>query len=124
MDVVVQETVREWHNAATDLVEFLSRRRRDPRALTPHVWGLIRRRVERLRRASAALSRVIQQIVDNPLIHFFPPVPPAHPTRYRPPSNEDVFLLGRPQIARANGPATWSVRANASSSEDEDPEDQ
>ena len=124
MDVVVQETVREWHDATTDLVGFLSTRRRDPRALTPHVWRLIRGKVERLRRATSALSQVLQRIVSNPLIHFFPPAPPTYPTRYRPPSDEDVFLLERPWIARADGPSTWSTGANASASEDENQSDQ
>jgi hypothetical protein len=122
MDVrtAVQEAVREWRNALTDLAEFLATRRRDPRALSPHVWSLIEAKVVRLLRAYGALGEAIQRITDNPLIHFFPPVPAENPPRFRPPSNEDAFLLARPWITRAHGSPTWSIDANASSSEDEE----
>jgi hypothetical protein len=122
MDVrtAVQEAVREWRNALTDLAEFLATRRRDPRALSPHVWSLIEAKVVRLLRAYGALGEAIQRITDNPLIHFFPPVPAENPPRFRPPSNEDAFLLARPGITRAHGSPTWSIDANASSSEDEE----
>jgi hypothetical protein len=68
----LEEAKSEWAEAQDDLVEFLMRRRYDPRPMNALVAGLVTQKIRRLTAASQLMQQRMIHILASPLVRFIP----------------------------------------------------
>ena len=110
----LEEAKSEWAEAQDDLVEFLIRRRYDPRPMNALVAGLVTQKIRRLTAASQLMQQRMIHILASPLVRFIPARQEDRPrSQWRPLRPVDLFWLQLGWLRPVQSDDTWSTDASS-----------